>query len=668
MSGFVYKVRVASETLIKKEIPGPETVDEFLYEINALYSLRHSADVIRFYGVVVDDHDESVKGLLISYADQGALVDVLYDNRQESELGTPWTVRERWARQIVQGLAEIHECGFVQGDFTLSNIVVDDFGNAKIIDINRRGCPVGWEPPEATPLIESGQRLSMYIGVKSDLFQLGMVLWALATQEDEPEVHGRPLRIGSEVSVPDWFRKVVETCLSDDPRQRLQASSLLSLFPEAPPTGEGSYQVPTAISVDDGYTLQEYFVETYTAGGHASMKTVKSPGDWSYVNLGHATGYSQDPYYYSRGRSPPSPLSSHYGLFDAMPKDRGLASWARATEMPHSYSDAGLEETDVTSKHEDALPATDADAPAVLAKMPDVIAALPARKSGVLTPESLAVEHHVYGAEDGTRTPTARPVEEKEKEPGMTQSSLTPALIPLPLSPVPQGEPVHNLDDEMVLLESVPDDLVDLDQPTTNSNLGAPIKGPQPSGVATDSPRVESDQKSEGQVLQDANIPGFVAALQDEAPRSKDGAQRHIDVLAANEISGQFHLRLDSGLTAPEGGPDNSNGAPSDETDSTTRPGNPDDCQRQLQLCSRGQVEASKDAIAGTSAEVRIPKDVRETPSKLEAEPSELKGVGAAHSVSEEPCAWDAMLRDDDFEVSTTAIQPTTTDTTEGKP
>ncbi|PNH71581.1 hypothetical protein VD0001_g5973 [Verticillium dahliae] len=121
MSGFVYKVSVGQEVLIKKEIPGPDTIDEFLYEINALNRLRYSRNVISFFGVVVDDHDEHVKGLLISFAGQGALIDLL---------------------QIVEGLSDIHESGFVQGDFTLSNIVIDDEGDAKIIDINRRGCPL----------------------------------------------------------------------------------------------------------------------------------------------------------------------------------------------------------------------------------------------------------------------------------------------------------------------------------------------------------------------------------------------------------------------------------------------------------------------------------------------------------------------------------------------
>ncbi|KAK1531108.1 protein kinase domain-containing protein [Colletotrichum paranaense] len=345
MSGFVYKVSVGGEVLIKKEIPGPDTIDEFLYEINALNRLRYSRNIIRFYGVVVDDEDEHVKGLLISYAVHGALIDVIYDNKQDSELGLPWPIREKWARQIVQGLADIHESGFVQGDFTLSNIVIDDDDDAKIIDINRRGCPVGWEPPEATPLIESNQRISMYIGVKSDLYQLGMVLWALAAQDDEPEAQGRPLQLGDEYVVPDWYRQIVDICLSEDPRLRLQASSLMSLFPEP---ADGDDMAPPSISVDDGYTMQEYFVDGNH--GYARVKTVQPAHDWSYVNLGQpyvdepTRGFSQDPYYYTRGRSPPSPLPSHYGPCDSPNMGRNVSSWAEARNIAPSYSDIGADE------------------------------------------------------------------------------------------------------------------------------------------------------------------------------------------------------------------------------------------------------------------------------------------------------------------------------------
>lgn len=232
ISGFVYKVSVNNRAYIKKEIPGPDAVEEFLYEINALSSLQHSKSVIRFEGIIVDEQNESIKGLLISYAEQGALVDMIYDYKPTGQLH--WERRERWARQIIEGLSEIHEAGFVQGDFTLSNIVIDHNDDAKIIDINRRGCPVGWEPPELAKLIESGQRISIYIGVKSDLYQLGMVLWALAEQQDEPERQDRPLtrtlnRHHSDV--PEYFKDIIRACLSDSPRGRPSATDLLKRFP-----------------------------------------------------------------------------------------------------------------------------------------------------------------------------------------------------------------------------------------------------------------------------------------------------------------------------------------------------------------------------------------------------------------------------------------------------
>ncbi|KAL3457477.1 hypothetical protein BJX64DRAFT_16923 [Aspergillus heterothallicus] len=227
LSGFVYNVRLDGRSFIKKEIPGPDTVDEFLYEINALHALQGTPNVIQVEGIVVDDRQEVVKGLLISFAEKGAMVDILYENRGL----LAWERRERWARQIVHGLCEIHEAGYVQGDFTLSNIVVDANDDAKIIDINRRGCPVGWEPPEIADKIESNQRISMYIGVKTDLYQLGMTLWALAMEEDEPERQRRPFEFDEDFPVPEYYRRIVSYCLSPVPRNRLSAKELLNFFP-----------------------------------------------------------------------------------------------------------------------------------------------------------------------------------------------------------------------------------------------------------------------------------------------------------------------------------------------------------------------------------------------------------------------------------------------------
>ena len=259
LSGFVYKVRADDDVLIKKEIPGPDTVDEFLYEVNALDSLLGSRHVVQLEGLVTDDSGLIVKGLLISYASQGALVDMLFDFRNTPEL--PWYRREKWAKQIVQGLSDIHEAGFVQGDFTLSNIVIDHHDDAVIIDINRRGCPVGWEPPELGRLIDSGQRIGMCIGVKTDLFQLGMVLWALAEVVDEPERVERPLpRVIDET--PSYVRRMVEACLSDRPQGRPNAKRLLRQFPDSAGRPPSSGR-PSAVDFAEDVKLSDHSVSTH---------------------------------------------------------------------------------------------------------------------------------------------------------------------------------------------------------------------------------------------------------------------------------------------------------------------------------------------------------------------------------------------------------------------
>lgn len=269
LSGFVYKVRHGDRVFIKKEIPGPDTIDEFLYEINALHALRNSTSVIRFGGLVVDERRKHVRGLLISYAPNGSLIDVVFNERGK----LPWRKRERWARQIIKGLSEIHEEGFVQGDFTMSNMVLDEHGDVKIIDINRRGCPIGWEPPEIKGLIESQQRIGMFIGVKSDVWQLGMVLWGLVYQVDEPEAAARPLGMeDAPDEVPAWFRGIVMACLSEQPRDRPSAKELLYRFPEEESVYRSGTVPPAPIDVVVGDGQVVHVSSSSSKGSPTSLR------------------------------------------------------------------------------------------------------------------------------------------------------------------------------------------------------------------------------------------------------------------------------------------------------------------------------------------------------------------------------------------------------------
>jgi serine/threonine protein kinase len=233
---------------------------------------------------------------------------VIYDGEGK----IPWARRERWAKQIVQGLSEIHEAGFVQGDFTLSNIVIDNDDNAKIIDINRRGCPVGWEPPEVVALIDSNQRISMYIGVKSDLFQLGMVLYALATQQDEPE-NQRPLDLERfPAEIPGYYVDVCRRCLNNDPRQRSHAAVLVGLFPcvEETTIVRVEPSVPIPIIVDARHGDDLFPDDCFSSEKPSALRKPSyqySPGYRPLRGRGYAeTDVTEDSeYFFPRGRSPP---------------------------------------------------------------------------------------------------------------------------------------------------------------------------------------------------------------------------------------------------------------------------------------------------------------------------------------------------------------------------
>ncbi|KAL1598612.1 hypothetical protein SLS60_007752 [Paraconiothyrium brasiliense] len=338
ISGFVYKVSVDNKMYIKKEIPGPDAVEEFLYEINALCSLSESKSVIKFEGIIVDEKSELIKGLLISYAEQGALVDLIYDFKNSEQLS--WERREKWAKQIVQGLSEIHEASFVQGDFTLSNIVIDHADNAKIIDINRRGCPVGWEPPELARLIESGQRISIYIGVKSDLFQLGMVLWALAAQEDEPERQERPLArsLNRHSTVPEYFKNIVKACLSDRPRDRPAARDILLKFPDRSPEHRPAVPKSSRRSVSP-HRGDKVYIDPRTAVGLDDIpprtRHSHSRSSYSHVNMpsteyiGSSGSYILPSSAAARGRSPNVPRSgsqNRHSEYSPYPAPRSVMS------------------------------------------------------------------------------------------------------------------------------------------------------------------------------------------------------------------------------------------------------------------------------------------------------------------------------------------------------
>ena len=165
----------------------------------------------------------------------------------------PWDIRVKWAHKIVQDLCQIQaDNQRVKGGVTLRNIMIDHskteayIANVDYPKPDGRGCPLGWEPPKR--MKELGRRLgiSWFLGPRTELYQLGMVLWALAMSDPWPERHEPPLK-ACWFRVPEWYADVVDLCLYPQPRHRLAAEELLGLFP-FPPTATTSaeYLAPKA--------------------------------------------------------------------------------------------------------------------------------------------------------------------------------------------------------------------------------------------------------------------------------------------------------------------------------------------------------------------------------------------------------------------------------------
>ena len=237
------KIRGQSQDYVLAQVPSPMRVEDFLRELIYLYSLNGNPDIISLYGVVVesesDDRDGRVIARLVTFAARGALVDIVYDARQQD--GISWELREKWTCQIVRGLAAFHGKGYVYGDFDMTSIHIDEHDNAQIGTNYTIGLPsVGWESPEICLLQEAGLKIDPFVNQKSDVFQLGMVLWGLAMLEDEPERQDRPLVWPATIEgeIPRYIRTIVQLCLSPDPENRPFVRDLLRFIPN--PETDGS--------------------------------------------------------------------------------------------------------------------------------------------------------------------------------------------------------------------------------------------------------------------------------------------------------------------------------------------------------------------------------------------------------------------------------------------
>ncbi|KAF9483175.1 kinase-like protein [Pholiota conissans] len=213
----------------ESNIEGPLT------ELTILDKLRDSPHIINIEAIVVNK-DNKIRGFLMSYVYAGTLSDILARARQgvsedRNELVLDWSIKLTWARQITQGVYDLHSISSYNGDLKPNNILIGPDGQAILIDFLPMGISKDFAAPE---LLEewndenSDAILESLFSGPADMYSLGLILYALAIEN----VSGvrTPVWSDGQGSAPNWYRDLVESCLVLDPFERPSAVDVLLIL------------------------------------------------------------------------------------------------------------------------------------------------------------------------------------------------------------------------------------------------------------------------------------------------------------------------------------------------------------------------------------------------------------------------------------------------------
>ena len=240
----VYEIRFTTST------PDPSSV----HNIISLFQLKEKAAFAELMGVVVDEAGKQLKSYLI---------DLPQPYRRFRSLtraqGITWKYREELAKQLVQAITDAHTHGIVIGTkigFAYP-ILIAKTNRIRFWDFNERFAlglrEKHYYPPEFAYLSEQSTPIDSFeapkVTTRTDLFRLGMLLWALAENspssccnplcirercdlQSRPCLHVDPITLPElPASIPQYYKDIVNICRAENPEERQPAWKLLSWFP-----------------------------------------------------------------------------------------------------------------------------------------------------------------------------------------------------------------------------------------------------------------------------------------------------------------------------------------------------------------------------------------------------------------------------------------------------
>ncbi len=156
----------------------------------------------------------------------------------------------RVAENLLAGLVVIHDMGFVHGDLSASNVLVQPDEKVKLIDVGygvlfqesvdlarSTAMSMGVSVGAATPLYSAPERftpefLAPDVGKRSDIYSFGKLLYQLLTWESPTTVKPVSRKVSTLGAAWDDF---IFQCVADRPQERFaDARAALAAFQEVP--------------------------------------------------------------------------------------------------------------------------------------------------------------------------------------------------------------------------------------------------------------------------------------------------------------------------------------------------------------------------------------------------------------------------------------------------
>ena len=233
----------------------PEEVAEALEWEVARLATTHHPNLVQFHGIC---HKEGASYLVLEFCHNGSLQGAL----RKGVDGAPIPVSRlwQWMMEISQALAYLHNQGMLHRDLKAENVLIDQYGRARLADLGVAQVDALLASTEAHAVNQGLQDMDFiapenvgagrnrHSSKATDIYALGVVFWQMVSRGDRPtpwqdvarqDPEYRAIKKGERMPMPDdcppLFRKLIRACWHADPAKRAGIAEVLKQLQDMAP-------------------------------------------------------------------------------------------------------------------------------------------------------------------------------------------------------------------------------------------------------------------------------------------------------------------------------------------------------------------------------------------------------------------------------------------------